>query len=309
MTVCFTPARGLARAIVRMVPVLVVVATAACHSRAEPDAHDEHKDETAAAVGSVPSCTPGHDPDLSVKARKDRIARGVFWASRRVAVDGPLEQWDTPYGPYWVVANNFNTMSEVLGEQGVEIYGDKVRGVHEGDVVLDCGAHFGGFTRTALDRGAKLVVAIENRAGERSDPQAQLRLGNRRRPGHRLREGRVGQGRHDGPGEEEPHVGRPGGRRRPGPVGRGDDHRQDRVGARLPKVDFIKMDIEGAERNALAGASETMKTFRPRMAIASYHRADDLEVLPPLALSAQPEYTACVGGRGLGHGYMTLLFR
>ena len=32
---------------------------------------------------------------------------------------------------------------------------------------------------------------------------------------------------------------------------------------RLPKVDFIKLDIEGAERNALAGTSGTMNAFRP----------------------------------------------
>jgi len=78
---------------------------------------------------------------------------------------------------------------------------------------------------------------------------------------------------------------------------------------RLPTVNFIKMDIEGAERNALAGAAATLGTYRPRMAVASYHRPDDLQVLPPLALSAQPGYTTCVGGRGLGHGYMTLFFR
>jgi hypothetical protein len=77
----------------------------------------------------------------------------------------------------------------------------------------------------------------------------------------------------------------------------------------LPRVDFIKLDIEGAERNAMAGASTTIKTYRPRMAIASYHHSDDLEVLPPLALSAQPDYSTCVGGAGLGHGYTTLFFR
>src|SRR5689334_25347188 len=33
--------------------------------------------------------------------------------------------------------------------------------VHEGDVVLDCGAHVGVFTHFALQRGASKVVAIE----------------------------------------------------------------------------------------------------------------------------------------------------
>lgn len=37
------------------------------------------------------------------------------------------------------------------------------------------------------------------------------------------------------------------------------------------KVNFIKMDVEGAELGALAGAQRTIRRFNPRMAIASYH--------------------------------------
>jgi FkbM family methyltransferase len=46
---------------------------------------------------------------------------------------------------------------------------------------------------------------------------------------------------------------------------------------RLPKVDFIKMDIEGSERRALDGAKKTIARWRPRMAICVYHRPDDLQ--------------------------------
>lgn len=39
----------------------------------------------------------------------------------------------------------------------------------------------------------------------------------------------------------------------------------------LPKVDFIKMDIEGAEPNALHGAADTIKRHRPMLALSVYH--------------------------------------
>lgn len=48
----------------------------------------------------------------------------------------------------------------------------------------------------------------------------------------------------------------------------------------LEKVDFIKMDIEGAEIFALEGAAKTIKKFRPKLAIALYHSSADFERIP-----------------------------
>jgi FkbM family methyltransferase len=42
----------------------------------------------------------------------------------------------------------------------------------------------------------------------------------------------------------------------------------------LPRVDFIKMDIEGAESRALTGAADIIRRFRPRLAISAYHSLD-----------------------------------
>lgn len=50
--------------------------------------------------------------------------------------------------------------------------------------------------------------------------------------------------------------------------------------AGLAKVDFIKMDIEGAEMDALLGARATLMRDRPRLAISLYHRAADLARIP-----------------------------
>lgn len=56
-------------------------------------------------------------------------------------------------------------------------------------------------------------------------------------------------------------------------------------------VDFIKMDIEGAEYNALLGAEETIGKFRPKLAISVYHLPDDIYTIPLLIKKMLPDYT------------------
>lgn len=58
----------------------------------------------------------------------------------------------------------------------------------------------------------------------------------------------------------------------------------------LERVDFIKADIEGAERDMLKGARETLKKFAPKLAICTYHLPDDVGVLTHLILEANPDY-------------------
>lgn len=56
------------------------------------------------------------------------------------------------------------------------------------------------------------------------------------------------------------------------------------------KVSFIKMDIEGAEINALKGAEKIIKTYKPKLAICVYHKKEDIWEIPRLILSYVPEY-------------------
>jgi FkbM family methyltransferase len=55
---------------------------------------------------------------------------------------------------------------------------------------------------------------------------------------------------------------------------------------KLPGVDFIKMDIEGAETQAVEGALPVLTRHFPRLAITTYHRAFDYAVLRVLLLAA-----------------------
>jgi FkbM family methyltransferase len=48
----------------------------------------------------------------------------------------------------------------------------------------------------------------------------------------------------------------------------------------VPRVDFIKMDIEGAELAALRGAEATIRRFQPKLAISLYHSIEDFESIP-----------------------------
>lgn len=55
-------------------------------------------------------------------------------------------------------------------------------------------------------------------------------------------------------------------------------------------VTFIKMDIEGAELEALKGSREIIKKYRPRLAISAYHKKEDLVELPSYIKELVPEY-------------------
>ena len=57
------------------------------------------------------------------------------------------------------------------------------------------------------------------------------------------------------------------------------------------RATFIKMDIETAEFAALEGASETIRKWKPVLAISIYHRKDDILTIPPLIMSLNEDYT------------------
>jgi len=56
------------------------------------------------------------------------------------------------------------------------------------------------------------------------------------------------------------------------------------------RVDYIKYDVEGSEREALLGSVETVRGFSPTLMVSLYHRNEDLFSLPLLVRELFPQY-------------------
>lgn len=74
------------------------------------------------------------------------------------------------------------------------------------------------------------------------------------------------------------------------------------------KVDFIKMDIEGAELNALKGAVETIVKTRPILAVCVYHKREDLLEIPQYIHSLYDGYKFYIRAYGGPYSIELVLF-
>ncbi len=76
---------------------------------------------------------------------------------------------------------------------------------------------------------------------------------------------------------------------------------------RLARIDFIKMDIEGAELEALKGAQESIRKHRPKLAISVYHYLHDFWCIPQWIDSLGLDYRFALRHFSL-HAEETVLF-
>ncbi len=199
--------------------------------------------------------------------------------------------WDTPEGDFWGQLSDEWLLRFLFYEQTRwKIYQNDFVSVSEGDVVLDVGSHLGTFTRKALNRGAKLVVCFEcepivltcfRRTFEREISERRVIIIDAAAWNTsgilRFKQDRnnTGGGYIDEDGFLEVRA-----------VTIDDVVEK----LKLDQIDFIKMDIEGSERQALEGAQRTLSFFAPQIAVCIYHKKNDRHIIPELVLALQPSY-------------------
>ena len=164
--------------------------------------------------------------------------------------------------------------------------------IEKGDVVFDCGANLGVFSLLAASRGAE-VYAFEPISEARKILQKTLSLN----PKFARNVSVVPYGLSDTIGSAaftvlpDTLVGssmilKQQGRKETVPITTIDAF----CAENSLTVDFIKADIEGAERKMLAGAQKVLAEQGPKIAVCTYHLSDDPQVIRDLLLTANPRY-------------------
>jgi len=248
-------------------------------------------------LGRSPHCPLRQAVQSSDHARRLRLTEErMKSACKLVGKDAAgFNQWDTPLGRFWIPAGSDSALRLNVAEQLNLIYGVGEQAVKSGDIVLDCGANVGVYTRVALQAGAKRVVAIE--------PAPENLECLRRGFSDEISAGRVVLYEkgvwdkedmltlfvdpHNSAGDSFViHL-------------KSDEEKHgmpvttiDKLSAELglERVDYIKMDIEGAEQRALLGARETIRKFHPRLSLSTYHRPDDPVKIPQIVRDAWSGY-------------------
>jgi FkbM family methyltransferase len=208
---------------------------------------------------------------------------------------GPCStQWETPLGTFWAKPDEGGLLSHLVNEELNEaVYNRPPVAVQAGDVVLDGGAHVGTFSKFALAHGARRVIAFEpdpvNADCLQRNLDSELRSGAvvvvRKALWNHSGALALSRGENSAQSKASDSVEAPTGESIPAIT----IDEAVRV-LRLDRVDFIKLDIEGAERKAIEGAAETLRRFRPRMVLCTYHRPDDPVKITEAVLRVQPFY-------------------
>jgi FkbM family methyltransferase len=255
------------------------------------------------ASGRSDTCPPLQAVDGFIgKHAMEKKLRKQYAQELRLSLTDPggYELWETADSRFWLPPGSERMALWLVTTMDRRIYESGQCRVVPGDTVLDCGAHVGLFARQALSAGAALVVAVEpapeNLECLRRNLAAEIRSGRvlvyprgvwdrdeslvlRTVPGFSAGDSVVlgGTAAREGPVVELTTI----------------DHLVSEL--ELARVDYIKMNIEGAELRAIRGAANTLARFRPKLAVAVLHDPHDAEQMVRLVGEAWPGYRTTCG--------------
>lgn len=215
------------------------------------------------------------------------IARVADEASRRYIVDLARFRW------------SMNPLDVRRNPQlkGFYRYDHPALGPFPGDHIVDCGAFTGDTAEAFLkrvneDAHVTAIEALARNFGELSAWVDRHDIADKVTPVHAAvgrAPGTVTMAAGDDPADPRAHV----------VGGTGETVRVetlDRLLAdQLHKVDYLKIDIEGFELDALEGARHLLRESVPNLAIAGYHRPEHLWQIPALLDEIRPGYSIFVG--------------
>lgn len=191
---------------------------------------------------------------------------------------------------YFVGLENINRFKAFQGEGSYENPSYVV--VEKNDIVLDCGANMGLYSAVASREGAVVYAfepsnyIIDNYLHITAEGNPNIHIVNAALSDKKgevefvIEESNLGHSRIKDSGEYK--------KTEKVMVITVDDFVQER---NLERVDFIKADIEGAERKMLKGATWVLRNYAPKLSICTYHLPDDPEVLERIIKEANPNYT------------------
>lgn len=228
------------------------------------------------AIGRNPYCGAAEGyRGLGSQAKQRATIQEIAARTRLLEKDGKLSRYQTPRGEFWIPEGSDAVLPKLLAQQKEKIYGE----IRPGEVVIDCGAHVGTYTREALAAGARLVLAVEPAP---DNVECMRRAFRREIDSGRLLVVSKGVWNKE---ESLPLYANPQNSAADSFVIRSSEDlivdripltTIDRIVAeyKIEKVTLIKMDIKGATVRALEGGRRTIARDHPRIAISTEEEAD-----------------------------------
>jgi FkbM family methyltransferase len=195
---------------------------------------------------------------------------------------------------YWPVEEDLTYLSwlyaEVFQDVTRNYHAYEYRGVqiNPNDIVYDLGACEGFFCQYALMKKAGKVIAME------PTPRAVEALKKTFSEGININKIEIipcAAGSHNGIANFSNSVGRIYENRMGGGGINIYSRKLDDLIEPTDRIDFLKMDIEGGEMEALVGAQRILKEQKPKLSIAVYHKLDNAQICKQIIKEANPAYT------------------